>query len=154
MATRNPSPAKDRAIARVQLAQAGEDALSENTKEVIQGSLVEEDGTLDGGDVVDGEAVEKKYDTVTLNDKKFRVREKVGSMAMFKWAAAADMDSEDPRALAAIYAMLKSVIYKDDWRAFEDHALDTDADPEELLGVITDSLELVAGRPTEEPSGS
>lgn len=153
--TRKPPAPADRAIARVQLAQAGEDALSENTKAVISGSVVEEDGTLDGGEgVVDGEAVEKKYDTITLNGEKFRLREQVGAMAMFKWAAAADMDTDDPRALAAIYAMLKSVVFKEDWRKFEDHALDTDAGPEELLSVITDGLELVAGRPTGEPSGS
>jgi hypothetical protein len=46
--------------------------------------------------------------------------------------------------------MLKSCIHKDDWVAFEDHALDEDADAEELLDIITKSLEIVSGRPTSQ----
>lgn len=105
-------------------------------------------------DVVSGEVVDKesgkKYDYVELKGEKFRLREKVGAMAMFKWSAAADMDTDDPRALGAIYAMIKSVILKEDWRKFEDHALDTDADAEELLDVVTKSLEIIGGRPTSQ----
>ena len=69
-------------------------------------------------------------------------------MAMFKWSAASEMSSDDPRALGAIYAMIKSVILKEDWPQFEDHALDTDADAEELLDVVSKGLEIIGGRPT------
>lgn len=123
---------EDRELAKVQLSQADEEAKSE----VVEGKVVEEDG--------------KKYDYVEFKGEKFRVREKIGAMAMFKWSAASDMDTDNPKALAAIYAMIKSVILKEDWYAFETHALDTDADAEELLDVVTKGLEIVGGRPTKQ----
>ena len=123
----------DRAVAKVQLSTAGEDALNDK---VVSGEVVETDG--------------KTYDYVELKGEKFRLREKVGAMAMFKWSAAAEMDTNDPKALGAIYAMIKSVILRDDWYAFETHALDTDADAEELLDVVTKGLEVISGRPTSQ----
>lgn len=123
----------DRELAEVQLSQVDEEAKSD----VVEGKVVEDDG--------------KTYDYVELKDEKFRLREKVGAMAMFKWSAASEMSSDDPRALGAIYAMIKSVILKEDWGKFEDHALDTDADAEELLDVVTKGLEIISGRPTSRP---
>lgn len=122
----------DRELAAVQLSQTGTEALGESTVKAVEGQVVGK----------------KEYDYVDLGEKKFRIREKVGAMAMLKWSAAAEMSTEDPRALGAIYAMLKSVIHKEDWLSFEDHALDIDADAEELLDVITKALEIVSGRPT------
>jgi hypothetical protein len=128
-----PASAKvDRELAAVQLSKTGKDALSDDTAEAVEGQVVGK----------------KEYDEVALKGKKFRVREKIGAMAMLKWSAASEMSTEDPRALGAIYAMLKSVIFREDWPAFEDHALDEDADAEELLDVITKALEVVSGRPT------
>jgi len=122
----------DRELAAVQLAKTDKDVLNEDTAEAVQGRVVGK----------------KEYDEVELKGRKFRIREKVGAIAMFKWSAAADLNSDDPRALGAIYAMLKSVIVKEDWTSFEDHALDSDADAEELLDVVTKALEIVSGRPT------
>lgn len=124
---------EDRALAKVQLSQVGEDALA--NPDVKDGKVVEEDG--------------KAYDRVEFKDEKFRIREKVGTLAMLKWASASELGTDDPRALGAIYAMLKAVILKEDWVAFEDHAMDTDADVEELFEVITSALEIVSGRPTQ-----
>lgn len=124
--------ATDRALAAVQLSQVEEEAKAE----VVEGKVVEEDG--------------KTYDYVELKGEKFRLREKVGAMAMFKWSAASEMSSDDPRALGAIYAMIKSVILKEDWPKFEDHAMDTDADAEELLDVVSKGLEIISGRPTSQ----
>jgi hypothetical protein len=123
----------DRELATVQLSKTGNDALSEET---VEGKVV---GT-------------KEWDYVTLgkgDDKqKYRLREKIGAMAMFKWSAASELSSDDPRALGAIYALLKSLIHKEDWQKFEAQALDEDADAEDLLNVITAALEAVSGRPT------
>jgi hypothetical protein len=69
---------------------------------------------------------------------------------MLKWSAASELSSDDPRALGAIYAMIKSVILREDWADFESHALDEDADAEELLDVVTKALEIVGGRPTSQ----
>jgi hypothetical protein len=41
-----------------------------------------------------------------------------------------------------------------DWSRFEHHAIDTKADAEELLDVIAATVELISGRPTEQPSPS
>lgn len=128
-----PASAKvDRELAAVQLSKTGKEALGESTAEAIEGQVVGK----------------KEYDYVNLGEEKFRIREKIGAMAMFKWSAAAEMSTEDPRALGAIYAMLKSIVHKEDWAHFEEHALDNDADAEELLDVITKGLEIVSGRPT------
>jgi len=129
---------EDRELAAIQLARTDPEALHPDTKEAVEGNVIGK----------------KTYDEVELKGKKFRMREKVGAMAIFKWSAASELSSDDPRALGAIYAMLKTLILKEDWPAFEDHAMDEDADPEELLDVITKGLEIVSGRPTEQPSPS
>jgi hypothetical protein len=122
----------DRELAEIQRSQVEEDA----KREVVEGKVTDADG--------------KEYDYVELKGEKFRLREKVGAMAMFKWSAASDMDTDNPKALGAIYAMIKSVILKEDWYAFENHALDEDADAEELLDVVSKALEIIAGRPTKQ----
>lgn len=127
------TPRTDRAVAKAQLATADPEALNDK---VVSGEVVDEDGN--------------EYDYVELKGEKFRIREKIGALAMLKWSAASELSTEDPKALAAIYSMIKSVILKDDWNAFENHALDTDADAEELLDVVTKALEIVSGRPTKQ----
>src|ERR1700761_3801904 len=87
----------DRELAKVQVVGADNEALNGS---VVAGEVVSDDG--------------KKYDYVELAGNKFRVREKIGAMAMLKWSAAAELDTDDPRALGAIYAMIKSVIMKED----------------------------------------
>lgn len=124
---------EDRALAKVQVVGADNDALNDK---VVAGEVVDKDG--------------KTYDYVELADKKFRVREKIGALAMLKWAAASEMDTNDPRALGAIYAMIRSVILKADWADFEATAMDEDSDAEELLDVVSKALEIVAGRPTKQ----
>jgi hypothetical protein len=75
-------------------------------------------------------------------------------MPMLKFSAYADMEVQDPRALGAMYAMLKDCIVPEEWRAFEDHAIDTQADADDLLDVITQGMQIIAGRPTEPPAAS
>lgn len=127
------SPKADRELAKVQITGADPEAVNDK---VVAGEVVADDG--------------KTFDYVELAGKKFRVREKIGALAMLKWAASSDMDTDDPRALGAIYAMIRSVIYKKDWTDFENTALDEDCDAEELLDVVSKSLEIVAGRPTKQ----
>lgn len=116
--------------------------------------------------------------TVEFMGDRFRVAEKVGLMPLLKFSAHADMSTSDPAALAAMYSMLKDCIYegtpacgecirckngdetgcaqfdRGDWKRFEQHAIDTKADADELLDVITKVIELISARPTEQPSGS
>ena len=101
---------------------------------------------------VNGKAVPGR--TVELLGKHFRLADKVGLMPMLKFSAFADMEVQDARALAAMYAMLKDVIDPADWRKFEDHAVDSKADADDLLTVISRAIETISGRPTKQPGPS
>jgi hypothetical protein len=120
---------EDRALAKVQLASADEEALA-GTKADIKTGVVEFKG------------------------EKFHVAEKIGAMPLLEWAAAADTDTEDPAALASILRMLEDVIHEDEWKKFRTHARKVKADADELLNVINAAMEIISGTPTEQPAGS
>jgi hypothetical protein len=129
------------------------------------------------GEVVDGEVI-AKHKTVPFLGKEFRIADKIGAMPLLKFSMYADMAVQDPKAMAAMYAMLRDCIWpgtpacgeceacqdedetacasydQGDWRAFEDHAMEQRAEAEDLLDVITKTMELMAGRPTARPSRS
>jgi hypothetical protein len=116
--------------------------------------------------------------TVELKGRRFRVADKVGLMPLLKFSAFSDVDVQDPRALGALYAMLKDCIHPGhpgcgecedckngsnracpefdpgDWHAFEDHACESKAEAEDLMEVVTKTIEIISGRPTEPPSPS
>lgn len=116
--------------------------------------------------------------TVELAGRRFRIAEKIGLMPLLKFSAFADVNVQDPRALGALYSMLKDCIHPGspgcgecedckagsaqacpefdagDWRAFEDHACESKAGADDLMDVVTKVIEMVAGRPTEQPSRS
>lgn len=139
--------------------------------------------------------------TVEFMGKRFRIADKIGAMPLLKFSMYSDMAVQDPKAMAAMYAMLRDCIHPGtpacgecehcapercgdcqacdraadgdpddlethpcqvnppddtrckkydpgDWRAFEEHAIDTRADADDLLAVIGKTTELLAGRPT------
>lgn len=110
--------------------------------------------------------------------EKFRVADRVGLMPLLKFASASSMTTNDPRALAAVYEMLRDCIHPGtpgcgscadckadreadcksydggDWQAFETHATVTKADADDLLDVITKVMVIISGRPTTRPAGS
>jgi hypothetical protein len=130
----------------------------------------------DGSDVKGG--VVATGDTVELLGQKFRIADRIGLMPLLKFASAADVAVQDPRGLAAMYTLLRDCIYagtpgcgecehcqsgndascasydRGDWGAFEEHAMVTKADADDLMGVVTEVLEVVSGRPTPPPAGS
>lgn len=155
-------PAKaDRALARVQ-ATAAEKNLQppDDDDEVTTGSVI------------------ASGDRVTLLGQEFRVSERIGLMPLLKFASASDVDTQDPRALAAMYTMLRDCIYegspgcgecehcearnetackayeRGDWSRFEEHAMVTKADADDLMGVVSKVLEIASGRPTPPRGGS
>ena len=103
---------------------------------------------------VEGEVIVK--DSVQLLGEWFKVRDKVPSMALLKFAAAAagGMKSESMDGLAAMYAMLKGCIRPEEWSRFEQHAMDAGADGDDLFPVINQTLELLSARPTKQPGVS
>lgn len=157
--------------------------------------------------VVSGTVVGDRH-TVEFLGKKFRIADKIGAMPLLKFSMYADLSVQDPKALAAMYAMLRDCIYPGtpgcgkcedcapgrcgdcraceiaagmedmpeedkpdckvstpdetacadydpgDWGRFENHAMETRAGAEDLMDVITDTMELMTGRPTKPSSGS
>jgi len=153
--------------------------------------------------VVQGTVTTDPAPSVEFMGKQFRIAEKVGLMPLLKFSAAVDFDISDPRALSAMYAMLRDCIYRGnpgcgecemcapdgcgqcdgckdrrkgtegaacsvnlpdatrckdydpgDWKAFEDHAIDTQADADELMDVLGKTMEVITGRPTKPPAPS
>lgn len=186
----------DAELAKIQGAVSGTEPLPDPRE------LAERAAAVISGTVVDDRR------TVTFMDEKFRIADKIGAMPLLKFSMYADLSVQDPKALAAMYAMLRDCIYpgtpgcgeceactparcgectacniaagmedvpeddrpeckvnvpdetacKDydpgDWGKFESHAMITRAGAEDLMDVITDTMELMAGRPTKPSSGS
>jgi hypothetical protein len=155
------------------------------------------------GPAANGNGKAAPAETVELLGRHFRIAEKIGLMPLLKFSAYADVATNDPRALGAMYAMLRDCIHPGhpgcgeceacapdgcgdcdgcdltatgtegaqcsrntpnerackefdagDWAAFEDHAMATRAEAEDLFDVISKVMELIAGRPTRRPGSS
>lgn len=138
-----------RALRDYQVTEAGADAELAAIQGAVAAAAPESEMTPVA---VDGKAVPPRM--VELLGKRFRIADKVGLMPMLKFSAFADMEVQDARALGAMYAMLRDVIHADDWRAFEDHAIDSKAEADDLLDVISRAIEQISGRPTGQPGPS
>jgi hypothetical protein len=145
---------------------------------VIQGTAARQANRDASQDEVKAGVVADAGDQVELLGKSFRIADRIGLMPLLKFSSAADVDTSDPRAMSAMYSLLRDCIYagepgcgecadceagndrscasyvRGDWNAFEEHAMITKADAEALLDVVAKVLELVSGRPTPPPAGS
>lgn len=145
---------------------------------VIQGTAARQANQDSGQDEVKDGTVTEAGDQVELLGKSFRVADRIGLMPLLKFSSAADVDTNDPRAMSAMYSLLRDCIYagepgcgecevceagndrscksyaRGDWNDFEEHAMVTKADAEDLLDVVSKVLELVSGRPTQPRGGS
>jgi len=184
----------DDELARIQGAVAGTEPLPDPREETVP--------VVVAGTVIDDRR------TVEFLGEKFRIADKIGAMPLLKFSMYADLSVQDPKALAAMYAMLRDCIYPGspgcgtcehcapgrcgecraceiaagmqdvpeddrpackantpdetacadydpgDWGRFENHAMETRAGAEDLMDVITSTMELMAGRPTKPSSGS
>ena len=99
---------------------------------------------------VTGEAV------LSFEGASFRVASKVGLMPLMKFAhlAKKGIDASDMDGLDAIYQLLRAVIADDEWDRFEDHASSVRADGDDLMGVVSQAIEVISQRPTARPSDS
>jgi hypothetical protein len=170
----------------------------------IQGTIAGIDHPVAREIAVAGKVVQSDR-TIEFMGKTFRIADRVGLMPLLKFSAFADTAVSDPRALGALYAMLRDCIHqgnpgcgtcevcapercgecrnctmvaegeaedglpctvyrpdptlcKDfdagDWHAFEEHAMQTKAEADDLMDVVTKVIEKIAGRPTRQPSPS
>ena len=119
---------------------------------------------------------------VTLAGKEFRVAEAVGLMPLLKFSHAANLRTDDDRAYAAMYEILRDVILEaedpcgscpgckqaglgatardcrmadeGDWDRFQDWAVECKADADELLEVVAQAIKIISARPTAPRPGS
>lgn len=111
-------------------------------------------------------------DSVMFLGQKFRLAERVGIMPMLNYANASKkgMDSDDMDGLAAMYALIRSVIHRpalfdengkrqvdengkplrdeSEWERFSTLADDESADGEQIMEFVGRAMEIMAARPT------
>jgi hypothetical protein len=86
----------------------------------------------------------------------FRMADSIGLMPLLKFAHASSrgLDSMDMAGLAALYSMIQDSIHADEWPRFEQHAIDTKAEAEDLMKLVQKVIEALAARPTSPPGSS
>lgn len=93
--------------------------------------------------------------TVPLAGKEFRLADEVGVMALMEWVAAAEgRENETGKSLVAIFHVLEDTVHEDDWDEFRRHGREQKVQAKGYGDFINAALEAIAGRPTEESSGS
>jgi hypothetical protein len=111
---------------------------------------------------------------VEFMGERFRLAEKIGLMPMLAFANASKngLDSDDMAGLAAMYALIRDVVDQtqkqvvidgvpqfepdgqtpvwegpSEWMRFEKHAIETQADGEDLMEFVSKAMAVVAARP-------
>lgn len=94
--------------------------------------------------------------TVEFGGETFAVAERIGHMALMRFAKAAQSgaDSTDMAGLAAMYDLLEQCVEPQDWARFEKAADRTRADGEELMQVVVQVMTSLTEHPTLQPSDS
>jgi hypothetical protein len=92
--------------------------------------------------------------TAPLRKREFRLAEDVGIMPLMEWAAASDRDVASADGLRAVFYVLQDAVHEDDWAEFRKFAREEKVDATELLEFANSALEALAGRPTEDATGS
>jgi len=95
-------------------------------------------------------------DSIEFGGRAFTVAPRLGLMPLLKFAyvSSRGADAADEAGLAAMYELLHSVIDDDEWAAFEQHAIDTRATDDDLLGAVQGAIAVMTARPTKRPSDS
>lgn len=119
--------------------------------------------------------------SIEFKGKRFRLAESIGLMPLLKFAHAAKtgLGSDDMEGLSAMYVLIRSCIDRSQtqavdgdgrpqvdgdgspvwdgpsqWDLFEVHAIDTQADGEDLSALINQAVQVVSARPPKRPGDS
>lgn len=102
--------------------------------------------------------------SLEFKGRRFRLAESIGLMPLLKFAHAAKsgLTSDDMEGLSAMYLLIRSCIDRrpdgddgpSEWDRFEQYAIDTDADGEELSGMINRAVQVISARPSKRPGDS
>jgi hypothetical protein len=119
------------------------------------------------------EGVVEDHDTIEFCGQKFRLAERVSMMPLLAFANASKkgLDSDDMEGLAAMYAMIRSVIHRpalfdehgarqvdesgrplrdeSEWRRFESLAEDEMVDGEDIMTVVNQAITVMSARPRQ-----
>lgn len=95
-------------------------------------------------------------ESIEFCGEKFHVAEKVGLMALMRFAKAAraGITTADMHGLAVMHDLIEQCIHPDDWERFQDHAASEQAGGDELMRAVRASLSVIADRPTGRSSDS
>lgn len=95
-------------------------------------------------------------DTVECMGERYRIGDKVGLMPLMRFAKSAKegVDSDDLEGLVAIYDMLSDCIHPAEWDRFERDMTKKQAEADDLMPVVTRTLEILSARPTQRRSAS
>lgn len=120
---------------------------------------------------------------VEFEGKQFRIARSVGLMPLLKFShfATKGIDTGDPQGLAAIYSMLRDCIVErepdvphlsddrteeqerdwqrwqkslEEWQRFEEFAIEVKAEGDDLMPVVSRTIEILSARPTTRPGNS
>jgi hypothetical protein len=96
---------------------------------------------------------------VPFRGEEFRARKSVNFFAQAQFGKYTQLSTDDPRAMPALYDLLRGMISKEDWGRFADKAMDDDSEDqtelvEDLMDVANAVVEVIAGRPTKPRGGS
>lgn len=84
-----------------------------------------------------------------------RVHPEFGELTVFDWAEdVGALDSEDPRAAAAVKSLMRRVVHPADFEVFWALALQHRQTNDELAKLMSAIVEALTGRPTQRPSDS
>lgn len=110
-------------------------------------------------------------DTFTFLGERFRLADNVALMPLLAFANASKkgLDSEDFEGMAAMYALIRSVVHRpvlyddegkprrddsgrvvcdeSEWARFEDHAMSMQAEGEDLMEVVGTAMSVISARP-------
>lgn len=117
----------------------------------------------------------EEFDTVEFFGEKFRLAPRVGMMPLLAFGNAAKrgLDSDDFEGMAAMYRMIRAVIYRpvltddhgqkrvdengralrdeSEWSRFQEVADDELAEGEDIMGFVNKAMEVMSARPTQRP---
>jgi hypothetical protein len=112
--------------------------------------------TADVQDDVEGVPLDDT-NSLEFKGRRFRLAQSIGLMPLLKFAynAKQGLTSDDMEGLAAMYLLIRSCIDRSrpneetpsEWELFEQYAIDTDADGEDLSGMINRAVQVISSRP-------
>jgi len=119
------------------------------TKKATRTTTQTVQAAVEGVEIVDRRKVEFMGST-------FRMADSIGLMPLLKFAHASSrgLDSTDMAGLAALYSMIQDCIAADEWPRFEQHAIDTKAEADDLMTLVRKVIETLSARPTLPPGDS